>query len=116
MAKPLEEIFKAAGYIPVSRDLFDDMTRTPTEEDLAAAKAGHQRRMAELEKALEAHADRLSAASEAGDQLSYRMLQLHAPERTFETFYTCRGCDFSGFDGEAPEWPCRTYAVLMEDL
>lgn len=112
----MRPVFKVTEAMPISEELLDQLTRPFSEEETAAAKASHQKAMAKLERALEEHADRLSAASEAGDQLTYRLLQLHAPERTFETFYTCRGCDFSGYDAEAPEWPCRTYSLLMEDL
>lgn len=27
----------------------------------------------------------------------------------------CDGCDFGGYEGEAPDWPCRTVTILAED-
>lgn len=115
VVEKLGKLFKSAAFMPSSKE-YVGMHGEPSEDALALARVAHQRRLAELEKALDEHADRLAEAYRAEDRLTYRLLQLHAPERNFETFFTCCGCDFSGFDGEAPEWPCRTYSLLMEGL
>jgi hypothetical protein len=40
------------------------------------------------------------------------VLLLHAPVRTYPKLasedHHCPGDDFGGYDGEAPDWPCRT--------
>lgn len=43
------------------------------------------------------------------------VVQLHQPVAT--TSYSapeCDGCDFSGYDGERPDWPCRTIQLINQ--
>ena len=48
------------------------------------------------------------------DQLTRRILDLHAPDLEAGWTPQCPGCDFGGYDGEPPEWPCRTIVALAE--
>lgn len=36
------------------------------------------------------------------------IMQLHS-----EGPYGCEGCDYGGWEGEAPEWPCRTVNLIV---
>jgi hypothetical protein len=39
------------------------------------------------------------------------IMQLHCRNET--TFGgTCEGCDYGGYEGESPEWPCRTVRLV----
>lgn len=43
--------------------------------------------------------------------------ELHAPKvfdasMISEGWTGCRGCDYSGWEGEPPPWPCRTIKLL----
>lgn len=40
------------------------------------------------------------------DPVTIAMLKLHSPTQV--AYPECTGCDFSGYEGEPPEWPCRT--------
>lgn len=48
--------------------------------------------------------------------LDDRIAQLHTPHGWREgwLFAQCQGCDFGGFEGEMPDWPCRTALIVME--
>ena len=39
------------------------------------------------------------------------ILELHAPVTVSASFYECGGCDFGGWEGDSPAWPCRTYKL-----
>lgn len=43
--------------------------------------------------------------------LNSPVLELHWPNDRKE----CVGCDFSGYEGEPPSWPCRTWNLVMHD-
>ena len=42
------------------------------------------------------------------------MLDLHSQQPNRYGFGTCEGCDFSGYEGDPPDWPCRTVALIAE--
>lgn len=91
----------------VPTELLRDYAWRPlTPEELAQRKAG---RAATLTAMREAHAALLADA--AGDTLAAEILTLHAP-KSAGYLIECEGCDFGGYEGEAPEWPCRTYTVV----
>lgn len=52
-----------------------------------------------------------AALKAKADPTSHAMIELHAPSED-ATFPECQGCDFSGVEGEPPEWPCRTVIAL----
>jgi len=42
------------------------------------------------------------------------IFDLHSPNLTDRYTVTCPGDDYSGYDGEPPEWPCPTIVALAE--
>ena len=48
------------------------------------------------------------------DGLSRVIFDLHAPSLTDRYMVTCPGDDFSGCEGDPPEWPCPTITALAE--
>src|SRR6478752_1978539 len=36
------------------------------------------------------------------------VLQLHKKDGSY-----CEGCDYGGYEGEPPEWPCRTVLLII---
>jgi hypothetical protein len=43
------------------------------------------------------------------DNLVGKIAKLHSPD---DRRY-CKGCDWGGYEGEAPDWPCRTWRLLV---
>lgn len=43
------------------------------------------------------------------------ILELHRPS-SGQYFIHCQGCDYSGYDSEPPEYPCRTVELIKERL
>lgn len=46
----------------------------------------------------------------ACDPLGQAVLALHQPNE----YQECEGCDYAGWEGDPPEWPCRTVELLAE--
>lgn len=46
--------------------------------------------------------------------LTAALLDLHAPDLDADYLVECPGCDFSGYEGEPPSWPCRTIELLAD--
>lgn len=110
MLGPVE---KVATVIPMPAELLADVTplrnyvgNPPTEEEQAAHRA---RNTAADAAVVEAYERLLGAA--AGDELALDVLHLHRPDGV-----SCTGDDFGGYDGEDPEWPCRTVQVIARRL
>jgi hypothetical protein len=98
-------------WIPVSPELYDAMTREPTDDERAEYTRRREEREAEQRRQLDEHAHRMVTAT----GLRRAVLELHAPSVEDSYAYpVCRGCDADGYDWEPPEWPCSTY-VLARD-
>lgn len=62
--------------------------------------------MSEAQEAHEALADELTG-------LIRDVVMLHKPDSSYDE---CRGCDFGGYEGDAPGWPCRTIRLIQEGM
>ena len=40
------------------------------------------------------------------------IIALHTPDKWGE----CQGCDYGGYEGEKPDWPCSTIDLILEGL
>jgi hypothetical protein len=79
-------------------------TRSPDQ-----IKADRQAFLVETEMIVEkVKADHAAVVAAAPDLLR-PILELHAP--TADRYPRCDGCDMSGWEAEAPEFPCRTYEL-----
>jgi hypothetical protein len=67
--------------------------------------AEYERRAAARRAALDAARPRLAALA---DPLARAILDLHSENREGE----CVGCEFTGYEAEAPEWPCSTVEAV----
>lgn len=47
------------------------------------------------------------------DEIIYHLRELHAPQEHHTELY-CEGCSV-GFEGEEPEWPCRTAEFIYSE-
>jgi hypothetical protein len=104
-----EAIRKEVISLAISNELLADAAWRPrTREE----QATHERqRQAALDAMTQAHAQLL--ADRFTDDLAIAVLTLHAPQ-VHGYLVTCDGCDFAGYEGEPPEWPCRTYRLAAE--
>lgn len=91
--------------------LRDYVGRPSTPEERAERERHHRERQARIQRV---HADLLAAAADV--PLAVDLLTLHAPNITGPSLVTCEGCDWGGYEGESPEWPCRTYSRMAEHL
>lgn len=104
-----ESFFKYGYTIPVSRDMAIDFGLV---EPTDAEQREREARIAEWRAKKRAALPRLQAgldALAALDGIERQILDLHARAGS-----TCEGCDFSGWEGESPEWPCRTVDLIAE--
>jgi acyl-CoA reductase-like NAD-dependent aldehyde dehydrogenase len=46
------------------------------------------------------------------------VLVLHQPGFLYDTgsLAICEGCDYGGWEGDSPSWPCRTYTLIRDAL
>lgn len=98
--------------VSVSREQLLDMGQIePTPEELAdrneKSKMFHADQRAKRGQFIKA-LDRLGNS----DALTMAILELHAPDLDAEYGSDCLGCDVAGYDGEQPEWPCRTIDLV----
>lgn len=98
----------------VSREYALDMGMIePTPEELAErndrSRAFHAEQQARRVQALDALEQLRSK-----DSLTASILDLHSCDTGADWSPECAGCDFSGYEGEPPEWPCRTILALAE--
>lgn len=97
---------KEAEFQGVS--MFPDPYKPVSPEELArrkAARAAEKERRAAQQRLWEALKDRLKMTHAAA------VIELHRPDNG-----DCQGCDFGGWEGEEPAWPCRTVMVLVHTL
>lgn len=98
----------------VSREMALDMGMIePTPEELTERNESSRRFHGEQR---EKRAKTLAAlASLRGrESLTDAMLDLHSCDTEADWSAECAGCDFGGYESEAPEWPCRTVILLAE--
>jgi hypothetical protein len=85
-------------------------TRTPEQKERARAEFAAESARIRVTVMAE-HAVRVVGAT----GLQRQVLELHAP-----VFYGagrdahCGGCDFGGWEAEAPDFPCRTYELANQ--
>lgn len=53
---------------------------------------------------------------EATDGALRAVVELHGPRLDLGIWWQCRGCEFGGYDGEPPVWPCGTVTLIAEQL
>lgn len=83
-----------------------------TPEENAAYHADQERWWHE-ERATWAVYDAARAALDAlEDPMTRRMLDLHSSPTVENP--ECAGCDYGGYDGAAPEWPCSTVRAIAD--
>lgn len=98
--EPLPPIRKLATYMTVPNELLNPAT--PSDKDVARWRAEDAARRTRQDAR---HAELLAAGGVVA-----ALAALHAPDNRRD----CEGCDFYGYDAEAPEWPCRTWQLLDE--
>lgn len=115
---PLASVRKLSAFIPVSNEMLADQfnpfapdTRTPEQRAIDAMNRAAER--AETQATTRA---RHAAAVAASDPALLPILELHKPVFSSWGSAVCHGCDFGGYEGESPEWPCRTWDLVAGDV
>lgn len=101
------DVNKIAVLIPVSSGLLDDLRGGMSDEERARLQAWVARRAAARQNML----DRLRAIR---DDVTVAIVALHKPTRAVSDYPECDGCEYGGYDGDRPEWPCRTILTLAK--
>jgi len=106
-------IQKNSIAIALTREQLLDMGAvTPTPEEAAEIRrdreAFDQKKKA-AQPRLHAALARLDAIT---DPLARDILDLHARDEADAMFPECLGCDYGGYEGEPPVWPCRTVELI----
>lgn len=82
-------------------------TRTPEEQERDRAEFAAESERIRTTVTAE-HSERIAQAT----GLQRQILELHAPVfDEYDRRGRCDGCDFGGYEAEAPEFPCRTYEL-----
>lgn len=106
----MSEVRKISYAIQISREqALEYGLVEPTSSELEQIREYNRKWIAWQDRQDERHRLAASALRSAGE-LERRLMDLHCVNERGE----CAGCDFSGYDGEPPEWPCRTVALLAE--
>lgn len=87
-----------------------------SDEERAERRAAYQKKRDEAWATYHAAVPALDAIS---DPVARLVLDLHAPKarhtRTDWVFAPeCGGCEFGGYEGEPPNWPCGTTAAIAD--
>lgn len=109
MSENVHEYIKRGAYIPFTREMLLDAGMVePTPEERAAM----ERAEAEARQRAAVRAEKLAEArrqfAALDDPLTRVVLDLHAEDEHGD----CEGCDFGGYEGERPGWPCRTVEAV----
>lgn len=91
-----------------SAKVYGNFKRTPEEE----ARIAERQRERERERK-----ELLDLLATAPDILK-PIIELHSPTACeyFQYFPECEGCDYGGYEGDKPSWPCRTIELIAERL
>jgi hypothetical protein len=108
-----ESFFKNSIALQISREMAVDFGLVEATEaekrERDAQMAAHQARKAEAQPRLRAALSKLDAL----EGIERAVLDLHTFER-LSRYPTCEGCDFAGYEGDPPDWPCRTVELIAE--
>jgi hypothetical protein len=85
----------------------------PTPQEAADRAAEHEQWRIESAAREMALADAYGRLLDAVSPEGRLVLELHEADDS-EYLRACQGCDFSGGEGEPPDWPCRTVLALAE--
>lgn len=107
-----------SSVIAVPNELMADairyaFPRTDEERDIAAQRRDMAKQARTVIDTQAQHAHTALVADAASDQLAVDILTLHHPHAGYLQ-EECAGCDYEGYEGEPPEWPCRTYQLIAE--
>lgn len=103
---------KYGTTVQVSRDMALDMGLVqPTPAERAEQEAWRVEYAQRKQAATEALPVFVAQLAAVADPVARAVLDLHKAERGW-----CEGDDFGGYDGERPEWPCRTVEAVAAAL
>lgn len=100
----------------IGRGLRDSITHGLPPRPWSDLPAEERQRIAEERRAQEA---KIRAAQDRvhahligrGRTLEVELLNMHGPTERFGS-HICEGCEWGGYDAEAPDFPCGTYEVV----
>jgi hypothetical protein len=85
-----------------------------SEEELAAREARRLQREEAAARRNRARELFRAALAEITDPTARAVLDLHSELPGMAGWSDCEGCDFAGYDGDAPDWPCRTVRLIAD--
>ncbi len=97
--------------VPISAEEYRMRTEGPTEAEQERWRREGEARDAE---AL-ARRERYEARREAATGFERKVLDLHAPAANSGGWCLCHGCDWGDYAQDAPEWPCATAELALND-
>ena len=105
-----ERPVKKYGYaLTISREVaLESGVIPPTPEEVARWEEQERQWAKRKPKAIAETETFVAALSTITRQPSRAVLDLHSADPANE----CRGCDFAGYEGEPPPWPCRTVEAI----
>jgi len=122
LAVSLAEVRKLELIVPATAEVIAD-SEMRWREQTAAERADYAVRAAERRGLLRHRLTRHEEIVEAGGIVG-KVAAMHGPHFGYATDhppvtprYTtphCEGCEFAGYEAEAPDWPCETWCVIEE--
>lgn len=106
---------KLGWWMPVSREELVDAGVIPDPRPPVEVAAESARRYRERQEFRERYRVRHAELLGYQDAVVVEVARLHGPcpaDAAPGAVLWCEGCEFDGAEAEAPEWPCRTWALV----
>lgn len=99
---------------PLLSKLLAETNRPATPEEMAAHEAQEAASAARRAAREATWGAFLEDLKHVAHPLARAVLALHASDYPSRRYSECTGCDFAGYEGEPPEWPCRTVDLICD--
>lgn len=111
MSDPLK-FTKHSFAIRISRDMALALGHVePTPEERAEMDERHRFYVLEENRRALIKEAAIGFLGQIEDEPTKSLVALHGPVAEYG-HDICEGCDYSGYEGEPPEWPCRTIETI----
>lgn len=114
LAADFAKIKRSSYTLPISREpAIEHGLVEPTSEEAAKIERDHaesERRAVERKIRMDAARAQLAAITE---EPARTILDLHREDQS-HGWSACAGCEYGGYEGEPPDWPCTTVVTTAK--
>ena len=109
-----------SAVAPLLKEVYQEaLTQQLNRESILYGRLKSEWTPEQLERIANAKAERERERKELLDLLATAtgtvkaIVELHSVDGKYDE---CKGCDFGGYEGDMPSWPCRTIELIAEEL